>query len=196
MQSGKLGILSNNHVLANVNSANVGDAIYQPGRADGGTPAHAIANLAAYTQIFFAGIPNSADCAWAELIDTRQYNPASITDSAGLTVASISTTTPASLMPLDRVIKIGRSTGYTQGEVTAVFAANLLVEMGSGLTARFANVVQVESLNRNRFSDNGDSGSVILTHDGRPGGLLFAGTKTGGLGLHGITFANPLDIVE
>ena len=194
-KSGRLGVLSNNHILANVNSAQVGDPIYQPSPGDGGTAAHAIANLAAYTQIFFAGIPNTADCAWAELIDARQYNPTSITDSAGLTVASISTTTPTSLMPLDRVIKIGRTTGYTQGEVTAILTANLMVRMGSRLTARFDDVVQIESLNRNRFSDGGDSGSVVLTHDGKPGGLLFAGSKTGGSGRQGITFANPLDIV-
>ena len=98
-------------------------------------------------------------------------------------------------MPGDRVIKIGRTTGYTQGEVTTAFTVNLEVQMGTGLTARFDDVVQIESLTCNRFSDNGDSGSVILTHDGKPGGLLFAGTKEGGFRRHGITFANPLDIV-
>lgn len=189
-QSGTLGVLSNNHVLANVNSAHVGDPIYQPGPSDGGTAADVIANLAAYRQILFAGIPNTTDCAWAKLIDARQYNPASITDSVGLTVTSISSATPATLQPLDRVIKVGRTTGYTQGEVTAVFTANLQVQMGSGLTARFDDVIQIESLTRNRFSDGGDSGSVILTHDGKPGGLLFAGSKAGGVGRHGITLSS------
>ena len=52
-ESGKLGVLSNNHILANVNSAHVGDIICQPGPADGGTAADAVANLAAYERIFF-----------------------------------------------------------------------------------------------------------------------------------------------
>ncbi|MCY4287962.1 MAG: hypothetical protein OXC63_05165 [Aestuariivita sp.] len=62
-KSGRLGVLSNNHVLANGNAAQIGDKIYQPGSIDGGTNAHVVATLVAYKQIFFGGIPNTTDCA-------------------------------------------------------------------------------------------------------------------------------------
>ncbi len=49
-------ILSNNHVLANVNQGKVGDAILQPGAADGGkNPDDLIANLYNFIPIAFPG---------------------------------------------------------------------------------------------------------------------------------------------
>jgi len=53
-------ILSNNHVLANVNSGQPGDAIIQPGRYDGGTPADKVAVLAEYIPLDFGG--DAASC--------------------------------------------------------------------------------------------------------------------------------------
>lgn len=48
-QTGEPLILSNNHVIANSNDANLGDAIFQPGPADGGqNPADAVATLYKY----------------------------------------------------------------------------------------------------------------------------------------------------
>ena len=44
---GSIYILSNNHVLANINNASIGDAALQPGPYDGGTAADRIATLAA-----------------------------------------------------------------------------------------------------------------------------------------------------
>ena len=46
-------ILSNNHVLANSNNAQQGDAILQPGAADGGTTDDRIATLADYVPLDF-----------------------------------------------------------------------------------------------------------------------------------------------
>lgn len=49
-------ILSNNHVLANENRAQIGDPIYQPGPRDGGTPPeNLIARLTEYVAIRFGG---------------------------------------------------------------------------------------------------------------------------------------------
>ena len=67
--------------------------------------------------------------------------------------------------------------------------------MGGGLVARFDDQIRIETVNENRFSDGGDSGSLILRNDGVPGGLLFAGSRTGGGMNRGMTFANPLDRV-
>jgi hypothetical protein len=53
-KDGRLFILSNNHVLANSNDAAVGDAIVQPGAADGGRhPADTIARLHEWVPIVF-----------------------------------------------------------------------------------------------------------------------------------------------
>ena len=49
-RGGQIYILSNNHVLANVNDAQIGDPIWQPGKYDSGTSADQIATL---EQFFF-----------------------------------------------------------------------------------------------------------------------------------------------
>lgn len=48
-------ILSNNHVLANSNAANIGDPIYQPGPYDGGSSSDKIATLAQFIPIDMGG---------------------------------------------------------------------------------------------------------------------------------------------
>lgn len=58
-------ILSNNHVLANLNSATIGDPIIQPGDLDGGTlQMDIIAQLTRWVPIDFVG-NNEVDCAIA-----------------------------------------------------------------------------------------------------------------------------------
>src|SRR3546814_20460298 len=53
-ETGAVAILSNNHVLANSNQGTAGDAILQPGPADGGTdPGDRIATLARFVEIDF-----------------------------------------------------------------------------------------------------------------------------------------------
>lgn len=58
--TGEKLILSNNHVLANSNNALVGDAILQPGPADGGqNPADMVARLERFVQIRFVDEPDT-----------------------------------------------------------------------------------------------------------------------------------------
>ncbi len=60
--TGETLILSNNHVLANVNSASKGDAIIQPGAADGAVyPDDRIAVLERFVPIQFPGSGNGGD---------------------------------------------------------------------------------------------------------------------------------------
>ena len=60
-KDGQRLILSNNHVLANSNQAEIGDPILQPGPYDGGTyPADSIAALADFVPINIIGLPS--DC--------------------------------------------------------------------------------------------------------------------------------------
>ncbi len=62
-------ILSNNHVLANSNDATIGDAVYQPGPADGGGVSNQVAKLSHFIPIDFTpGASNLVDCALAKII--------------------------------------------------------------------------------------------------------------------------------
>lgn len=63
-RNGEKLILSNNHVLANENNAQLGDAIYQPGPYDGGRADDKVAELADFIPIKFTG-SNLVDCALA-----------------------------------------------------------------------------------------------------------------------------------
>jgi hypothetical protein len=57
-------ILSNNHVLANSNDADIGDPIIQPGNADGGSvPADTIAHLERFEPIRFTSEPGTCSIA-------------------------------------------------------------------------------------------------------------------------------------
>src|SRR5262245_55388908 len=56
---GRVYILSNNHVLANSNNAQLGDPAYQPGVFDGGTAADQIATLSDFQTITFTTSANN-----------------------------------------------------------------------------------------------------------------------------------------
>ena len=181
--AGQVFALSNNHVLANSNSASIGDAALQPGPFDGGTnPADSIGTLHDFQPISFSS-NNTMDAAIA-LSTTGQLGRATLTTGYG--TPSSSTTSPSVGLS---VKKCGRTTGCTNGSVAAV---NVTVDVcyrpqgpfcARGWTARFVNQFSVSP---GGFSAGGDSGSLIVTNSGNnPVGLLFAGSSTN-------TFANPI----
>src|SRR3989449_1180431 len=67
---GRVYILSNNHVLANSNDANIGDPQYQPGPFDGGTAADQIATLTDFQTITFTSSANNTMDAGIALTST------------------------------------------------------------------------------------------------------------------------------
>jgi hypothetical protein len=175
----RLCMLSNNHVLANVNNAQRGAPIVQPGVRDfGRMPNDRIAVLEDFVPINFAG-RNAVDAAvaWTSVDN-------------GLVVASHHTFTmnpqPAVARQQMSVRKCGRTTGDTLGFVRAM-AADVNVQYGN-LTAQFVNQIVVQGF-AGAFSDPGDSGSIVVEAlDKRPIGLLFAGGR-------GFTFVNPMETV-
>lgn len=178
-------ILSNNHVLANSNNAQVNDSIVQPGPADGGRhPGDQIAVLARWVPINFGGAANFVDAAfgwaWHDRIRGEQYF------LSGGAAAYYRTGTAPLAASLGMVVgKSGRTTGLTQGRVTQIgVSVNVNYQ---GRIALFRNQIAIQSVNANPFSAGGDSGSLIWQWATglRPVGLLFAG---GG----GTTFANPI----
>ena len=169
----KYYILSNNHVLANVNAGAFGDAVLQPGPFDGGTdPADRIATLTRFVPITLnPPIPlllhnNLVDCAVAEgqfhdlnrdvywIGDVRGWRR-----KADVTVGTV-------------VKKTGRTTNFTTGRITAV-NATIDVNYGGGRVARLK-----EQIVTTNMSAGGDSGSLVLTLDNVAVGLLFAGSAT------------------
>ncbi|TKT80084.1 hypothetical protein [Aquamicrobium sp. LC103] len=198
-QSGRVGILSNNHVLADVNSVPVSTTIMQPGARDGGRPGRDdIAELVRFVPIQFGGYPNPVDAAFAALIDHgRAEDRATLYDSSDEPKPAIELQpgSPVDATPGMAVLKTGRTTRHTRGVVRAVNVNNFLVDVGTGV-ARFDNQIIIETAAPPQpFGRPGDSGSLIVDEEGRPVALLFAGSASGGAGNVGITGANPISSV-
>tara|TARA_B100000508_G_C11462680_1_gene279996 strand:- start:329 stop:1684 length:1356 start_codon:yes stop_codon:yes gene_type:complete len=166
--TGKAYILSNNHVIAANNLASVGDAVTQPGQHDSGIVGRdTIAVLHRWVPLRSSGF-NYVDAAIAEVRGGREWSryvtpyishigvPEDIVDpSIGMSVE-----------------KVGRTTGYTQGEIiSAKFSTKIIYPMG---TLTFRNQIRTTSM-----SKPGDSGSCLVKRGTRsPVGLLFAGSDS------------------
>lgn len=182
-------ILSNNHVLANENHAAVGDAVLQPGRLDGGTLSRdRVATLSDFVKL--KKRHNLLDCAIAEIDLTRMaFDPTQIQGLGKL--AGMSKT------PVDKgtkVAKLGRTSSLTRGRVTAFELDDLVVAYDTG-NLSFDQVVEIEGVGTQSFSDGGDSGSLIVNLRREAVGLLFAGSDSGGRNKMGLTYANPIQDV-
>ena len=201
-------ILSNNHVLANSNNAQQGDAILQPGAADGGTTDDRIATLADYVPLDFG--TTSPECPTAEWsarllnyvarafgshhrlravkqtegvnrVDAALASPLS-SDLVSNEILYIGGPTGVGAATLGtEVQKSGRTTGHTQGTITQI-DATVRVDY-NGPVALFTGQLVAGAM-----SQPGDSGSAVLDMDGRVVGLLFAGSDA-------TTIMNPIDAV-
>ena len=169
-------VLSNNHVLANSNNAQIGDPILQPGPYDGGTvPADVIARLSRFVPINFnPGASNYVDAAIAEgNFDTLDREIYWIGYARGAAAPMLKAT----------VQKTGRTTNWTTGVITAV-NATVNVNYGGGKTAKF-----VRQFLTTNMSAGGDSGSLVLDLENRAVGLLFAGSAS-------VTVVNDIRYVQ
>ena len=173
--------ISNNHVYANENLANIGDPVIQPGTYDEGTsPADDIGTLSDFEPIVFSRrARNEIDAAIA-LSSTSLLGTATPAGGYGTPNSTI-----VGAFIGQEVQKFGRTTELTTGEVTGV-NATVNVGYGPGKTAKFVKQIIIEP---GDFSAPGDSGSLIVTQSGNnPVGLLFAGSST-------VTVANRIDLV-
>lgn len=169
-------VLSNNHVLANSNNAQIGDPILQPGPYDGGTvPADVIARLSRFVPINFnPGASNYVDAAIAEgNFDTLDREIYWIGYARGAVAPTLKAT----------VQKTGRTTNWTTGVITAV-NATVNVNYGGGKIAKF-----VRQFLTTNMSAGGDSGSLVLDLENRAVGLLFAGSAS-------VTVVNDIRYVQ
>ncbi|WP_369257583.1 hypothetical protein [Streptomyces sp. R35] len=180
----KFYILSNNHVLADSNRAQLGSAILQPGVFDGGTdPADRIATLDRFITIQFAPQTpverhnNVVDCALGavEFQDATREQYFSGAPRAWRRKANVAVG--------DLVKKTGRTTNISFGRIIAT-DATIDVSYGTAGTARFKDQILTTNI-----SAGGDSGSLVTSLDNVATGLLFAGSSV-------VTVANHIENVR
>lgn len=184
-RNNQLFLLSNNHVMALVNTSPLNVGIPQPGRLDHGVcPGDVIARLTQFVPINFApGMTNLVNAAIARtspgLVDRRILRLGGVLQAIAAGLASPT-------MNL-QVQKSGRTTQYRRGLVDLINTTIDVSYAPLGGVARFVQQFRVRGVG-NIFSDSGDSGSLITTFPGnQPVGLLFAGNAA-----NNMTFGNPI----
>lgn len=203
-KEGTLYILSNNHVLANSNEADVGDAILQPGPIDGGrNPQDQIATLGEFVPIHFDGDNGSSHpgCGTSRAIakmlnalaagvgSTVRMKPVRIQQNENLVDAAIA-------QPLDvddvenRILEIGTIAGTREAELgmeikksgrTTGFTTGTIQQIDVSVRVNYGSnkvATFVNQLIAGSMSQGGDSGSAVLDNDDNLVGLLFAGSDT------------------
>ena len=207
-KNNQIFILSNNHVLANSNNAQIGDAVLQPGRHDGGTMADQIGTLAEFVPIDFGDLP--VDCGIAtgveELLNAvakalgSRHRISAFQESPGTNLVDCALALPTSPDLVNKEIlnigvpkgarqatlgtavqKSGRTTGHTTGQIIQI---DVTVQVAYGTQiATFTDQLMAGAM-----SAGGDSGSAVLDDEGYVVGLLFAGSET-------TTIINPIQAV-
>ena len=182
-----LGVLTNNHVIADENGNAVGSPLVQQGTLDGGTQARSlVGELWKFVRLRTSG-SNAVDAAVGALYEDVAYDE----DRIG-TLGNLSGLGDAAALPEKAsVYKVGRTTGQTRGRITAFDIDNVAVEYAIGVL-RFDNQIEIEGTGSRAFSDSGDSGSLIVDGARRAVALLFAGGDDGGSNGKGLTYANPI----
>ena len=186
--SGKSGayMLSNNHVLANVDRATPGDLVLQPGPIDNLSPNQLIAGRFESAVQLRKDALNTVDCAIAKIDPDIGFEPTELWNVGHL----VGTAEPYE-SPSDLVFKIGRTTGLSWGRISAIELEPINVSIDSEIHA-FDSQIEVEGLGARPFSRSGDSGSLVVDTQCKAIGLLFAGSTSGGRNGRGLTYVNPI----
>jgi hypothetical protein len=166
----ELHILSNSHVLALAGNASKGDSIVYPGDLDGGVaPDDIVATLSDFKEFELGGdFVNRVDAAIAQPTPERLRDLLSEIKGVGLPKGTIK---PKRGM---KVIKVGRTTGKTRGEVRDVNFRFVLEYKEVG------EVGFIDQVLCTRYTQPGDSGSLVLdAATNRAVGLHFAGASGG-----------------
>jgi len=210
-ESGERFIISNNHVLANSNDAQIGDPILQPGAADGGrADEDTVAHLEKFRPIRFnvgpatCGVAKSFEKlgnAMATLFGSKHKVKTYFNDPEASNIIDAALARPVSDEILsDEILDIGilsgttsaqlgqsvrksgRTTGYTMGSVV-ILDATVDIQYGERV-ARYERQIVTDGM-----SNPGDSGSLLVAANSLLAvGLLFAGSDQA-------TIYNPINLV-
>ncbi len=190
-------VLSNNHVLAELDDAKLGDPIIQPGSTDGGSLQDRIGTLAGFIPITLYDelqapppreIPGwvltlfrifgietlSTPSPTLGLNNTVDAAIARLDDGASYSATIVDlNTVPQGILPPYLgmpVVKSGRTTGVTTARVIQI---DVTTDVNYGSRkARFTDQIMTTP-----FSHPGDSGSLVLDTEQNAVGLLFAGSE-------------------
>ncbi len=170
--------LTNFHVACVNDGWSVGDRMVQPGRPDGGAPA-----TQEFGQLTRAQLTENTDGAviTVDAGEAWDYTVEGVGDVAGTATATNGMA----------VQKRGRTTEHTFGDVGST-DATVSIDYKDGLgvrTLRHQIRIDTNTSLSTRFSDQGDSGSVVMDMSRNVVGLLFAGSTDGST-----TFANPIGV--
>lgn len=205
-------ILSNNHVMANSNEANLGDPILQPGPADGGSVRDdSLARLERFCRIEFNTEPGTCSIAntyaeignWlAKVLGSDHRVNVMVSRPQATNQVDAALARPVDDSQIEEEIlniglvsgtlapelgmsvrKSGRTTGFTTGEIT-VLEATVTVSYGPDKAATFEGQIVTTPM-----SQGGDSGSLLVHGtENKAVGLLFAGSSQS-------TIHNPIQAV-
>lgn len=217
-KDGKVMILSNNHVLADSNNAEIGEPIYQPGPADGGTISDTIAHLSEFVPLKF--MDSESDCPKAKAFVqyfNRYLLRNRVTQLRAVASDQIENFVDAALAEIDvecqkNFINVYTGRMYEKNTINPVDAiinmpvmkfgrttgfthgwvsqidVAVNVQYGPGQYALFTEQIMIEG--DEQFSDGGDSGSLIMEKmTFNPTALLFAGSGS-------VTVATPINTVQ
>lgn len=173
--SGATMALTNFHVACVNNTWTVGDRMVQQALNDGGNASGQFGSLTRATlsdAVDGAVVTLDAGKAWSASVHD-------VGDVAGTQAATVGM----------NVQKRGRTTEHTYGQIVSTdftVTINYGSDVGSH-TLHHQIRIAPDTTRNPRFSDHGDSGSVILTDDRHVVGLLYGGSTDGSM-----TFANPI----
>jgi len=206
-------LLSNNHVFANSNAGSIGDAIYQPGKYDGGTESDTVANLLDFVPISFSG-DTTPTCPIGGFFETlfnllakiigskhrfslfQEVKPKA--DEINRVDCAIAKPTNPSDMELI-ILEIGDVQGMADAELgmqlqksgrTTGYTQDTVLQLHVTAQVDYGGPIAVfdEQIMAGPMSQGGDSGSLVLNMDNYAVGLLFAGSNT-------TTIINPIQDV-
>jgi hypothetical protein len=161
-------IISNNHVLAAVNTATIGDYIYQPGVYDGGTASDIIGRLTKFVPITL--YENIVEDPTVNYVDGALCLPTT-QSLVNNTIYEVGTYSGLVVEPYlgQTVTKSGRTTGVSVGTVSSIDFEGWVSYSTHGY-GYFVDQIQVSAT-----VAGGDSGSAVLDSSMGFVGLLFAG---------------------
>jgi hypothetical protein len=191
LPDGAAGILSCGHVLARAGRkwGTVKNPVHQPGQPEENPvlESNRIGELTNMFAPFLDSQTNNLDAAVARLDEGQAHIGNTIIDLPCVPAEFRNRPIGAPLTPSglellgSRVVKLGRTTGFTEATITATDILNLRVRFGarlSGETFTFSGIYEVLWDTGTTFAAGGDSGSLVMTREGlRPIGLHFASVE-------------------